>query len=117
MECGTRLAIELLDSPSARLQEGNLGEVEMSQESMVVCAAGAIQLVGLLSLLIARITEGTTARSWAQLFFVFCLAMIGVITMCAIATGNGCWASCATTLSVMCVGVTLDLRRAQPAAF
>ena len=89
----------------------------MSQDLMVVCSAGVIQLVGLLSLLIARVTEGTTARNWAQLFFVGCLAMIGFVTMCAIATGNGCWASCATTLSVMCVGATLDLRRAQPAAF
>jgi hypothetical protein len=32
--------------------------------------------------------------------------------MLALACGCGCWLSCGTTLSVMAVGATLDLRRA-----
>jgi hypothetical protein len=43
--------------------------------------------------------------------FFACLLLVGLTTLVSLAVGTGQWAASGTTLSLMVVGSTLDLRR------
>lgn len=71
----------------------------------------ALQLVGLASVVIARLPcqcplKSTVCRG----LFLACLLTLAVATMAAIHAGSGVWAWCGTTFSLMAVGVSVDLR-------
>jgi hypothetical protein len=36
---------------------------------------------------------------------------VGIVSVLAVSAGIGCWFVCATTLALMALGATLDLRR------
>jgi hypothetical protein len=71
-----------------------------------------IQVVGLSSVIFARLSEHSWAQAGCQRFFFVCLLCVGVATVLAAKWGSGCWLSCGATLSLMSVGATLDLRPA-----
>ena len=80
-------------------------------ETLVYWAAIAVQMIGLASVVAARMWPQSPAQTRCQWFFFISLAGVGLATMLALACGSGLWVSCAATLSLMSVGATLDLRR------
>lgn len=68
----------------------------------------SIQIVGLASLGLTRISEGTNQCQLCQLLFYVCLTLVGGSTMVCLQCRDGGWLFCAITLSVMAVGATID---------
>jgi hypothetical protein len=86
------------------------------QEIPVHWVAIAIQMIGLVSVVAARMWPQSPGQTWCQCFFFLSLAGVGGATMFALASGSGSWVSSAAILSLMSVGATLDLRRTSEVA-
>jgi hypothetical protein len=71
-----------------------------------------VQLLGLTSACTARLSEGSRRQRPFQRLFFACLVLIGAVTIVTLGFGWGCWLLCGTTLSVMVLTVTWDLRPA-----
>ena len=71
----------------------------------------AAQILGVLTAFAARFSEGSPRQAISQGVFLAVLLLMGVATLVALAVGPGCWLGCATTLAVMILTVTCDLRR------
>jgi len=68
----------------------------------------AIQLLGVVSVAAARLTERSCIRAMCQHTFFVCLLAVGLATMFAIHLQSPNWLPCAATLGLMSVGATLD---------
>lgn len=79
------------------------------------CAVMAIQVLGIVAMVSARISEQTSVRAFFQFAFLGMLLAIGGGALAALAIGSEYGLSFGITLSIMAVGATLDLRPAQPA--
>jgi len=79
-------------------------------EPVVFAVAVVVQVLGLLGVVLARVSEHSSVPSFCQLLSVACLLIVCGIGMLAIQSGIGCWWICATTLPLMAVGATLDLK-------
>lgn len=78
----------------------------------------AIQLVGLISMVLARMPETSSLHAFCRTCFLVCLIVVGLATIgTAIDCQTSCWAWCATIFSVMAVGATADLGPARAAEF
>jgi hypothetical protein len=71
----------------------------------------AVQILGVLTGFAARFSEGSPRQAIIHGLFFAVLLLMGVATLVALAVGPGCWLGCATTLAVMILTVTCDLRR------
>lgn len=82
-----------------------------SMDPLLFWCTLALQLVGLASVVIARLPCRCPLKSTAcRVLFLACLLSLAIATMAAIHMGNGVWAWCGTTFSLMAVGVSVDLR-------
>ncbi|QDU27257.1 hypothetical protein ETAA8_23440 [Anatilimnocola aggregata] len=80
-------------------------------DPMLFWATLALQLVGLVSVVLARLPRRCPLQcACFRTLFFGCLIGLAVATMVAIEAQSGSWAWCGTTFSVMAVGATLDLR-------
>ena len=70
-----------------------------------------VQVLGLASVVLARLTENSAFQALCQRLFVACLLVVGGVTVLAFQSGSGGWFSCAATLPVMALGATLDMKR------
>ena len=77
----------------------------------------AIQCVGILSVVVARLTERSRVQAITQYAFFASLCLVGTATIASLYLGSSNWLPCAGTLGVMALGVTLDLRPARPTAY
>jgi hypothetical protein len=87
-----------------------------SSEAVVFGIAVVVQLVGMLSVALARSSERSAAHAICQLLFFTCLLVVGGIAVLSISSGIRCWFVCATTLPMMALGATLDMRGSQQAS-
>ena len=69
---------------------------------------GLIQIAGLLSAWLARLSEGSARQAWCQRLFVGCLALVGLTTMIVVALGARHWVSSGATLSAMILAAIWD---------
>lgn len=81
--------------------------IGMFDLSILACAI-LVQLLGIASVLYARLSERSRAQNYSQRCFFGCLFLVGGAAMGAVLLGNGYWLSCGTTLAIMAVGVTFD---------
>ena len=81
--------------------------IGMFDLSVFACAV-LVQLLGLASVLFARLSERSRAQNYSQRCFFGCLCLVGCAALGAVLLGNGYWLSCGTTLALMAVGVTFD---------
>ena len=86
-------------------------------DPLVFWAAAAVQVLGLASVLFARLPRASKAHDYCRGIFVGCLVVLGLATMVAIGSGSGYWAWCGTTFSLMCVGGTFDVGTLRADAF
>ena len=85
-------------------------------EALVFWIVVTTQVVGGLSVVIARLSERTWGTAVFQRTFFVCLLAIGLATMVALSCQAGIWISGAMTLSMMSVGATLDFGSSAQAA-
>jgi len=86
-------------------------------DPLVFWAAAAVQVLGLASVLFARLPRASAAHDYGRGIYVGCLVVLGLATMVAIGSGSGYWAWCGTTFSLMCVGGTFDISSLRPDAY
>lgn len=79
-------------------------------EPLCFAVAVLIQIVGLASMCAARLNEHSGLQKWTQRLFFASLASLGAVTIGAVVfqAAYGLW--CGTTLALMAVGATLDLK-------
>ena len=84
-------------------------------DPMLFWSTLALQLVGLASVVLARLPCQCPLKSTCcRALFFSCLLGVAVATMFAIQANSGSWAWCGTTFSLMAVGATLDMRSTVP---
>ena len=89
-----------------------------NSHEVIFWVLAAIQVLGVLSCLMARLGEATAAASSCRHVFVASLASVAAAMMYAFYCGSPCWATCGATFALMCVGATLDPRgKMEPSAF
>ena len=86
-------------------------------DPLVFWAAAAVQVLGLASVLFARLPRSSKTHDYCRGIYVGSLVVLGLATMVAIGSGSGYWAWCGTTFSLMCVGGTFDIGTLRPDAF
>jgi len=77
--------------------------------SPVLCAFGAIQVLGLLAAGVARMVEGTRHESLGQWLCVIALAVVGGLCGFALQFGPDSCAMCAVTLTLMTMIAIVDV--------
>jgi hypothetical protein len=76
----------------------------------------ALQVIGLSSMLLARMPHASWLHTCCRHIFIVCLVVGGVATIYAMGSKSDCWAWCGTMFSIMAVGGTADLGRASRVA-
>jgi hypothetical protein len=80
------------------------------ETSALAWAMGSVQIIGLLSAWLARLSEGSSRQVWFHALFFGCLALMGLATMAFVALGTQHWLGSGTTLSVMVLAAVWDFR-------
>lgn len=84
---------------------------------LLVCCVSSVQMLGLMSVALARLTQGSRAERLTQRLFYFFLVSVAATTMLAAGLGSGWWPMCGMTFGVMIVGATLDAGGGSEAPF
>jgi hypothetical protein len=83
--------------------------------SAVYALLGAVQVLGLASAWLTRLSERSRRQAPCQCLFLACLALVAGSTIVALGLGSGCWLVCGTTFSLMVLAVTCDFSRSREA--
>ena len=87
-----------------------------SESAVVLYSFGAIQLLGLVSAGVTRVSEGSRCQTSSQQVFLGFLGTVGLATVASIALWPGCWLASGATLAVMVLTVTCDFGRSRRVA-
>lgn len=80
------------------------------ETSFLAWLLGLIQVAGLASAWLARLSEGSSRQASCHRLFVGCLALVGAMTMAFVALGERYWLATGATLSVMVLAAIWDFR-------
>lgn len=80
------------------------------ETSFVVWSLFFIQIAGLSSAWLARLSEGSRNQASCQRLFFALLGLVGVATMATVALGPRYWLASGATLSAMVLGAIWDFR-------
>jgi hypothetical protein len=80
------------------------------ETSFLVWAIGFVQVAGLVSAWLARLSEGSRSQASCQWLFLACLGLMGLTTMASVALGARYWLASGITLTVMVLGAVWDFR-------
>jgi len=80
---------------------------------VVIWVLSGIQIAGLSSAWLARLSEGSRSQTICQWLFFGCLALVGATTVFAMSLGPGCWLLTGSTLGVMVLAAVWDFRGAE----
>ena len=85
-------------------------------DSAVVWIGFLAQLIGIGSVIVARLLERSSREIAAQAVFLVALLIVGAATAVTLDGGSGPWLVTGATLPIMVVGATIDLsaRSRQP---
>ena len=83
--------------------------------SLVGWMLTALQVLGLSSAWIARVSEGSSLQTACQAGFLFLLCLMGAATAASLALGPGTCLSCGLTVSLMAVAAICDFNPARRA--
>jgi len=80
------------------------------EPSFLVWSLGVIQILGLISAWLARLSEGSASQASCQRLFIACLALVGLTTMASIALSPTpkYWLASGVTLGVMILAAIWD---------
>jgi hypothetical protein len=71
-------------------------------------SALAVQMLGIVSMVLARMPHTSSVHSVCRMLFLACLVLVGIGTVWAMGAHSNCWAWFGTVFSVMAVGATAD---------
>jgi hypothetical protein len=83
--------------------------------SICVYVLGILQIAGLASAWLARLTEGTSRQHAYQWLFFGFLGLIAAATMASAALDHVHWLTTGTTLGIMMLAAVWDVRATAPA--
>lgn len=72
----------------------------------------SIQLLGVVSAVLARLSERSALQSWCQGLFLASLGLMGLVTAASLSLGPGMTLASGATLAVMAVAAVCELRPA-----
>ena len=78
---------------------------------------GGVQLLGMTSAWIARLSEGTVHQAFCQRLFFLSLVLMGLATMLTAAARPGLWMTSAVTLALSLLVVICDFQHASRSAW
>lgn len=78
------------------------------ETSLLAWLVAFIQISGLLSAWLARLSEGSSRQCWCQRLFIGCLAIVGLSLLVGVALGTRYWVASAGTLSAMILAAVWD---------
>lgn len=79
--------------------------------ALLVAAVAAVQVLGLLGLGWARLSEGSNWQGAAQCVFYTMMLLVAATAAMIAGAGSALWPVCAVTVSVMVVGATISTGR------
>ncbi len=85
--------------------------MDMVQPWSIWWLLGIVQVVGLGSAWMTRMAEGSARQTASQLFFLACLAVVGLTAVVAVQMEIAGWFLSSTTLALMVLAVTVDFTR------
>jgi len=93
--------------------EGNLELLPMwvERESLVVGVSVLVQVLGMIGVIVARLSQRRGASWGSAGIAVVCLVLVGCLSMGTMETCERGWLIFATTLPLMAVGATIDTRK------
>ncbi len=77
---------------------------------VLLCCVGGVQLFGLMTVALARISEGSRAEMPTRALFYLALSGVAGTLLLAIGLHGNWWPLCALTFGAMIVGATIDTR-------
>ena len=80
-------------------------------ESVIVGLSLLVQLVGMCGVIAARLRSDQQPRGRTDWFVLACFAIVGLASAFLMPRCSGCGLAIATTMPLMAVGATLDLKR------
>lgn len=84
--------------------------------SALLWILGGVQLLGMTSALVARLSAGSVYEALFQRFFFLGFFLMGLATMINVATRPGMWLMSAVTLSLSLLVVVCDFRQSERSA-
>jgi len=84
----------------------------LEREWVVVSVALSVQILGLIGVLMARLSQRADASRLCAVIALTCIVLVGICTLSTMETCGHSWLTFATTLPLMAVGATLDMRKA-----
>src|SRR5438046_10312065 len=88
--------------------EGKAATMHEFDPMVVAWCLACVQVVGLASAWLARITSRSDRHTSCQVLFICCLALVGMVTMVALSLGEGAFLISGTTLSILVLTTTWD---------
>jgi hypothetical protein len=86
----------------------------MISETPAICwLFGTVQVLGLTSAWIARLSTGSRRQTSCHCVFLACLPVVGGSAAVSLGLGPSCWLVSSVTLSLMVLTVTCDFSRSQ----
>jgi hypothetical protein len=107
---GPKLLFVVARTPDNMCGERNRPPMNGIESPPALIFLTALQVLGLVSAWVARMSEGSSRQTASQRVFLACLALVGTATIIALAIGPGCWLTSATTLSIMILTAICDFR-------
>lgn len=80
------------------------------ESAFLIWSLGFIQITGLTSAWLARLSEGSRSQGPCHWLFLACLGLVGFATMASVTLGPRYWLASGATLSVMILGAIWDFR-------
>jgi len=84
--------------------------LETLEASFSAWLIGSIQVVGLVSAWLARMSEGSPSQAWCQRLFFGSLLLVGFMTLAVVALGTRYWLFPGATLATMILAAVWDFR-------
>ena len=81
----------------------------MSSDSVYSSLSVVIQLLGAISVGLARLNQHSKGHLWYQRLVMASLLIVGSFALVSLYSGHSTWLPCGVTLSLMTVGATLDV--------
>jgi hypothetical protein len=90
--------------------EGNPGDYRMGASAWTALPWGlvAIQIAGLISAWLARLSEGSRGQGHFQIAFFACMVLVGLGTIVSLSLPPGRWLFSGATLSLMVLAAVWD---------
>lgn len=94
------------------MDSGKRGNMDVSHLPLGIESLYCIQIMGVATALLARLSERSALQSWCHAMFFASLILMGVATVASLTVGPGMTLASGATLAVMAVAAVCEFRPA-----